>query len=148
MKNQLSNRYIILFSRFVLGIIFIIASADKIAHPELFALSISGYKLLPVYLINISAVVLPWLEMITGIFLVGGIFVKSSSVIIAFLLTVFIGAISLAMIQKLEIDCGCFGAGRGSQVGWLRIIEDIGMLLLCGHIYYFPPKQELDAKNR
>lgn len=146
MKNQLSNRYIILISRFVLGIIFIIASADKIAHPELFALSISGYKLLPVYLVNISALVLPWLEMITGIFLVGGIFVKSSSVIIAFLLTVFIGAISLAMIQKLEIDCGCFGAGKGPQVGWLRIIEDFGMLFLSGHIYYFSNKPELESK--
>ncbi|MBI5020687.1 MAG: DoxX family membrane protein [Ignavibacteriales bacterium] len=147
MKNLLSNRYIILFSRLVLGIIFIIASSDKIAHPELFALSISGYKLLPLYLINLFAIVLPWLEMITGLFLISGIFVKSSSAILAFLITVFIGAISLAMIQKLEIDCGCFGAGKGSQVGWLRIIEDIGMLILCGHIYYFYRDPNLYPKN-
>jgi len=42
---------------------------------------------------------------------------------------VFIVAISSAMIRGLDIDCGCFAVGGGgSQVGLMRLLEDIAFL--------------------
>jgi putative oxidoreductase len=147
MNKYLSNKYLLFISRLIVGSVFIIASCDKIAHPELFALSVASYKMLPVELINLAAIILPWLEMISGLFLISGFMQKSSSTILAFLLTFFIGAIAIAMMQHLKIDCGCFGAARDSQVGWGRIFEDIFLLMLCGHIYYYSPEMSQDDKK-
>lgn len=139
--NRLSSKYLLFLSRALLGLIFIVASSDKIAHPELFASSIMGYKLAPIALVNLLAVVIPWLEMVSGIFLLTGLYARSASLVISLLLASFMAAITFAMLQGLDIDCGCFGAGRGAPVGWLRLIEDFGMLLLAGHIYYFSAKE-------
>lgn len=139
MDKYFSNKYILFLSRLILGTVFIIASSDKIAKPELFALSILSYRLLPVELANLAALIIPWLELISGVILISGTMQKSSSLILAFMLTIFIGAISLAMIQGLKIDCGCFGPTSESQVGWGRIFEDILLLILSGHIYYYSP---------
>ena len=39
MNALLSQRYVLLFSRAVLGIVFILAGMDKIAYPDAFAAS-------------------------------------------------------------------------------------------------------------
>ncbi|MDI6766592.1 MAG: MauE/DoxX family redox-associated membrane protein [Bacteroidota bacterium] len=136
MKKIFSNKYLLLFSRLILGVIFIVASIDKIALPELFALNVQAYKILPISLVNIIALIIPWMELICGIFLISGVFVRSSSVILSGLLVVFIILIFSALLRGLKIDCGCFGSAN-TPVSWMRIIEDFGLLLLGFHIFYF-----------
>ena len=138
MNNVLANKYLILLSRIVLGVVFIIASIEKIAMPEEFAKAIQAYQIVPYPLLNIAALVLPWLELICGIFLLGGICIRSSSVILSCLLVIFCLGIITAMAQNLNIDCGCFGAGSSSPIGWQKVFEDIGLLLLAIHLYTFP----------
>lgn len=136
MKQFFSNKYLLILSRFILGVVFIVASIEKIAFPELFALNIQAYKILPTSLVNISALIIPWMELICGIFLISGVFVGSSSVILSGLLVVFIILLFSALIRGLKIDCGCFGSAP-SPVSWMRIVEDVGFLFLGFHIFYF-----------
>lgn len=136
MKKILSNRYLLLLSRLILGVFFIVASIEKIAFPELFALNVQAYKILPTSLVNITALIIPWMELICGIFLISGAFVRSSSVILSGLLVMFIILIFSALLRGLKIDCGCFGP-TSTPVSWMRIIEDIGLLFLGFHIFYF-----------
>ena len=63
---------IVLFFRLILGIIFVYASWDKIAHPIEFAKAIENYHVVPFGLENMIAMVLPWLELIVGICLIMG----------------------------------------------------------------------------
>jgi uncharacterized membrane protein YphA (DoxX/SURF4 family) len=63
----------LLWGRVVLGAVFIFASVDKILHPDAFAVIIKNYQILPVKLISLAAVVLPWLELILGISLIAGV---------------------------------------------------------------------------
>ncbi|MCK4385442.1 MAG: DoxX family membrane protein [candidate division Zixibacteria bacterium] len=65
----------VLLFRLILGGIFIYASPDKITHPEQFAKIVYNYNILPHSLINIFAIIMPWMELICGFFLITRIFV-------------------------------------------------------------------------
>lgn len=138
MNNILGNKYLTLISRIILGLVFIIASVEKIAMPGEFALSVQAYQIVPLPLVNIVALILPWIELICGLFLLGGIFVRSSSVLLSCLLVIFILGISTALVQNLKIDCGCFGPTHATPIGWKKILEDVGLLLLAIQLYFFP----------
>ena len=127
MKNLLSNKYFLFLVRITLAFIFIYAGATKISDPEGFALSISNYRLLPVSLLNFLAITLPWIEIITAILLVFGIAVKENSAIIFSMLFIFTIAIGVSLLRGLNIDCGCFG--KGTQIGLLKIGENILMII-------------------
>ena len=67
------GRFFALMARLILGVIFIYASIDKIFHPAAFAEAVYNYQILPDALINLTAIVLPWLELILGAFLILGL---------------------------------------------------------------------------
>lgn len=128
MKKILSNKYYLLFARLVLGFVFVYAGAEKISNPESFALSILNYKLFPLWLINFNAIILPWIELTTGVFLIFGITVKENSMIIFTLLIIFNIAIIISLARGLNIDCGCFG--NGTKIGLLKLTENFLMIFI------------------
>ena len=130
MNKILSNKYFLVSIRIILGFVFIFAAISKAAEPETFAKAIYNYKLLPLSLINILAITLPWIELSAGLLLVFGVSVKENSVILSGMLLVFIIAIAISLARGLNIDCGCFGTVDGSKVGLMKILENAGLLLL------------------
>jgi len=98
-----------LAARLILGSIFIYASIDKIAFPEEFAKIVQSYNILPDFLVKITALVLPWIELFFGIFLVIGLFVKKSAIILTSLLFIFLIASGIQATKGPIEDCGCFG---------------------------------------
>ena len=112
------------------------ASIDKIVHPEEFAKSIGNYNVLPFGLENLLGIILPVLELLVGSCLILGIMLDGSAIITAGMMTVFIIALSQAMIRGIDINCGCFKVtveNGGHQVGIRRIIEDflfLGMSIM------------------
>ena len=127
---------IALLCRVILGIILIYASIDKIVHPAEFAKVIGNYNVLPFGLENLLGIILPVLELLVGSCLILGIMLDGSAIITAGMMTVFIIALSQAMIRGIDINCGCFKVtveNGGHQVGIRRIIEDflfLGMSLV------------------
>jgi uncharacterized membrane protein YphA (DoxX/SURF4 family) len=85
---------------------------------------------MPDFLINVLAIVFPWIELVAGILLVFGISVKENSAILTGLLVVFIIAIVISLARGLDINCGCFGTVEGSKVGLMKILENVGLVLL------------------
>ena len=134
----MSNRYVILLSRFVLGIIFIYASIDKIIDPISFSSTIDNYHISPYSLNNIAALVIPWLELIIGVFLIFGIFINGSSFIAILLLLFFIFILTQALLRGINVDCGCFDLNADTledsqlRIKMIRrILEDILFLVLA-----------------
>ena len=111
----ISNKYSVLTIRLILGIVFIWAAIHKIAHPADFAQDIYNYRMLPHTFINFMALTLPWLEIICGVLIILGIFVRGSALLIGFMLFIFIIAISFALLRGLDISCGCFSSGGGNE---------------------------------
>ena len=130
MNKILNNKILLLTIRIFLGFIFLFAAITKVTDPEGFSQAIYNYKLIPDFLINFFAIFIPWIELVAGILLFFGISVKENSVIFSGLLIVFIIAIGISLVRGLNIDCGCFGTVDGSKIGLLKILENIGLLLL------------------
>lgn len=145
MLNKLfTNKYFALLVRVVLGAVFIYSSLDKIGNMPDFAKVILNYKILPVELVNLLAIFLPWLELVIGLCLIIGKFERASLILYSALLVVFIIALSQALIRGLDISCGCFSVDPSttSEV-WLRIIEDFIMLFFSVNLYLNLPQEEI-----
>ena len=137
MKKVLTNKYFLLVCRIIIGFVFLYAGMEKISDPSGFARAINNYKLLPFPLINIAALILPWIEVTAGILLIFGIRVKENAFIISGLLGIFTIAIIVSLFRGLNIDCGCFGTLSGAKIGIEKLIENILMLLAGVLLVYF-----------
>ena len=145
--NLLQNKWIILIFRLTLGAIFIYASLDKINDPVTFSDDIRAYQIVPFGFENSLAIILPWLELLTGIGLVIGVMVDGAALISMGLLVVFIIAISSAILRGFNIECGC-GLKEGEIVGTQKLLENTILFLmgLC-IISRTSPKYEIFPKS-
>lgn len=126
-----------------LGVIFIVASLAKIADPPSFAHMVYNYRLVPGSLVNLMALVMPWIELLSGVALVLGLWRRTAATLLGCLLAVFIIAVTVNLARQNPIDCGCFNvADAGKTVAqqfadmrWV-IARDIGMLLMVAQILW------------
>ncbi len=97
-----------LIFRVILGIIFIYASYDKILDPAGFSKNIHNFHVTPIAVENLAALIIPWLELIIGVFLIFGLFLEGTTSIIIALLVFFIAILSQAVFRGIDVHCGCF----------------------------------------
>ncbi len=104
-KQRVWNRNTLLFisARILLGGIFVIASLDKILHPGAFAEIIHNYQILPDILINLTAIILPWVELLLGLFLVIGLWQPGAALLSTILLAVFWGSLLFNLIRGVNV---------------------------------------------
>lgn len=134
----LTDKRVVLIFRLVLGVTFVYASVDKIAHPDQFAKIVYNYKILPDFLINIFAVTLPWIELLAGLFLIFGIFTEGASLVISFLLIIFVVAISVNVFKGVDLNCGCFSTDpAGKKEGMSLLLRDFLYLFMGLMVLYF-----------
>jgi hypothetical protein len=114
--------------------VFIYASVDKILHPASFTEAVYNYKILSDALINLTAIILPWLELLQGIFLVLGIRLPGAALLCNLLLVTFFVALVFNLARGLDIHCGCFTTSQKATLNLcmcLYMIRD-GIFLLLG----------------
>jgi len=136
MKNILNNEWIQLVARLILGFFLIAAGVSKIPEPELFAIEIGNYKIMPELIVNLSAMILPWFELLCGMMLIFGLRLKAGSLAAGAMMFVFIIAVGSAMARGLDINCGCYSKMKAQPVGWTKIIENTGLFLLSVLIFF------------
>ena len=126
-----------LIFRVILGIIFIYASYSKILDPAAFSKNIHNFHITDnfVWVENLVALILPWLELIVGIFLIFGVFLEGTTSITIGLYIFFIIILSQAVFRGIDVHCGCFKTEADTGVTDLRmeLIKRIGedFVLLC-----------------
>jgi putative oxidoreductase len=140
-REAITHPWLTVRVQIALGAIFIVAALPKITDPPSFAHMIYNYRILPAGLINISALVMPWVEIVCGLLLILGVWVKPARWLIAAMLVVFIVAISINLVRGNAIDCGCFDVSAAGKTYeerikdmWIVVIRDIGMLLMCAQL--------------
>lgn len=117
--------------RLALGAVFIWAGLAKIADPAGFARELHHFRLLPIAFENGFAIVLPWVELVSGLALVTNAAPRSGTVVLGGLLAVFFVAILSAIVRNLDIACGCFGTSDAAKTGWVTLLRDAGFLALA-----------------
>jgi uncharacterized membrane protein YphA (DoxX/SURF4 family) len=128
-----------LAARLILGGVFIFSSLDKIIHPAAFAEAVYNYQILPDTLITLTAMILPWLELILGIFLVLGLWLPGAALLINLLLVTFFGALVFNLARGLDINCGCFSTSQESTslCMCLYVIRDVIFFLLGLYLFSY-----------
>ena len=114
----------LLLLRLALGGVLFYAGFLKLREGYSFAEAIANFRMLPAQANQIMAVTLPWLEVVAGLLLVFGVWVRAGSLLAALLFAAFLGAIAMAMSRGLDIECGCFGTGSAARVGFKALAFD------------------------
>jgi uncharacterized membrane protein YphA (DoxX/SURF4 family) len=127
---------VVLLLRVVLGAIFLTAGALKIGWHfdglNLFASQIAGFQLLPRVLIPPLALLLPFVEVLLGAYLILGLFTRIAATFAAIQLAVFAGAIASVLLRGLPpVSCGCFGAADATTTSWPEVARDAGLAILA-----------------
>jgi len=148
LKLILWNKITALVFRVFVGGVFVYASIDKIIHPGQFADMVYNYRMLPYFIINFFAVILPWIELVIGLCLILGPFSDAASAVTGALLIMFIISSAAALVRGLDISCGCFTtSGEGARAGWEVIITNIFLISMLAQSFFFAllrqrPRQE------
>ena len=139
MGRFLKNDWVELFIRYLVGITFIYASIHKILAPAEFAKIIYGYGLFPHGAINLIAIVLPFLELFTGLALIFGIYPRAAGLLICGMLLLFITAITINLIRGHEFDCGCFSFSSNASTfsAYYLLIRDVSLLAIGMYLVRF-----------
>ena len=115
--------------RIALGVTFVSSGTLKILDPAGFASAVANYRLLPHELINIFAILLPWVELVAGLCVISGIWLRPAALVLAFMTGIFVLAVASALARGLNVECGCFGRIGGGKVGLQNLA--ISFVLFC-----------------
>ena len=139
-KKFIAHPNAALIGRILLGAIFIYAGLSKIFNPDQFAQAIMNYRIVPLVSVNLFAIVLPWLELVSGIFLLVGLFSGGSIIMITLLMALFLGAIGSALLRGLDISCGCFSPDGVYKITILYFIRDLLLFALALQVLFYDRK--------
>ena len=138
-KNLFRNQWMELTARLILGVTFIYASYNKILAPAEFAKLVYGYDLFPPETINLISITIPFIELISGIALITGIYKRAAALIIIGMLIAFIISISINVIRGHEFDCGCFSVETNQAAKSAKYIlgRDVILLILGSYLFMY-----------
>jgi uncharacterized membrane protein YphA (DoxX/SURF4 family) len=127
-----------LLARLYLGGLFVYASWHKLLHPNTFALDVATYQILPLALVNLAALILPWVEVVAGAMLVTGFRTRAAALLIAGMMAVFMAALASALGRGLDMSCGCFAAqGTADPISGWTMLRDAAWLALALYVLIF-----------
>ena len=124
MKGNLRNTVFLLL-RIGFGILLISASIDKILHPFDFSLAVDNYRLFGETLSRWAAVFMPYLELLTGLCLLFGVWQDAAIPMNAVLMSLFLVMVLQAFFRHLDIHCGCFTPRGESKIDAWKITENV-----------------------
>jgi putative oxidoreductase len=136
LREMVSSRYLAFLLRVLLGSFFLYASMSKIPYPAQFAEAVASYRLVPYSLLNLGALVLPWVEFVCGLFLIIGFMSRACSIMIGLMLIMFNVMVLINMYWGAPITCGCYDT-VGEPIGWKKIAENIVLLAFAVQIYFY-----------
>ena len=121
--------------RLGLGCMFLYSSLPKIHQPYDFLSNVYNFELVGPKLGMLTAMVLPWAELLVGVCLIGGIFVGGALLVSIAMGAMFSFVIGSALYRGLNISCGCFSASSVEQIGYTTLIRACVIMLLSMAAY-------------
>lgn len=125
--------WVLLAARLYLGGVFLLACWHKVLDPGAFALDVATYQILPLSLVNLVAVTLPWVELGAGVMLVVGLRPRAGALLCAAMMAVFLAALVAALARGLDLSCGCFASQTAEEdpISSVTVLRDLVWLGLA-----------------
>ncbi|MEW5912869.1 MAG: MauE/DoxX family redox-associated membrane protein [Thermodesulfobacteriota bacterium] len=115
--------------RLFLAALYLWAAHDKVWQPAEFAGAMAVYDILPLWSVNAASVALAWLELMIGLLLVSGVWVRAAAAWAGGLLALFTLLMLWAGFTGAGFDCGCLPGGGSHPAGFEAALRDFLMLL-------------------
>jgi len=150
LKRLFTHPYFILILRLYIGGLFIYAGISKINNTGQFTVAIASYGIVSYSTAEVMAIVLPWIELISGVFLVAGIGAPFCAAIIGLLLALFSIAILINLLRGAPLHCGCFPgapAGVSDLISSREFARDILWLIMTLHVFFFDKSFHLESRS-
>lgn len=149
-KRTAQSKQWMIAASLTVGGFFIWAAWPKLVSPLHFATNIWNYDILPAELVNISALMMPSLELVCGLALVTGIYRRSGGILVSGLLLIFIVAVSYNVLRGHEFNCGCTTSTphfpNAYVAGWndkiTLLLRDFGLLVMSWLAYKGPTRAD------
>ena len=132
MKRLLLHPLVVWGCRLAVAAVLLYAGVQKVWMPLEFARLLKEYHLLPNQILNLVAVLLPWVEIISGLCFFSGLWLVGAAVLLSGMNTIFAVAIAyrawliMSTTGKgffdISFDCGC---GFGVVYIPTKILENL-----------------------
>lgn len=132
---------LVVVARLYAGLALLIYGVPKLYEPSDLLKSIHTYGILPTdppLLLNLSAVALPWLEILAAVSILLSPLRRGASALSAAVLVVFTTAILMRTFDvmaadgltftQVSFDCGC---GSGEVIIWKKMIFNSSLIIAC-----------------
>lgn len=144
--SNFSEALVSALARFGLAAVWIYSGVTKLANPLETKQSVHAYELVSWEMGNVIGAALPAVELIVGIMLLIGLFLRPAAAVSGVLLVIFIAGIASAWARGLTIDCGCFGSGGvdpsvTGRTYFLEILRDVAFMFLAVAVWKWPLKR-------
>jgi uncharacterized membrane protein YphA (DoxX/SURF4 family) len=127
-------RFVVTCARVAIGIVLVVTGALKIGHPEALAAAIAGFRLLPGAVISPMAVILPYFEVLVGLYLIAGLFTRVAAIVAAAQFALYASAIASAVVRHIPANCGCFGPYDQATADWPHVAFDAALALVAAAV--------------
>lgn len=117
--------------RLLLGALLVVTGVLKAGHAPDLAAAIAGFRLLPPAVTALLAVVLPYVEILIGGYLIVGLFTRATAIVAAVQFVLYAGAIASAVIRGIPANCGCFGPNDAATADWPHVAFDVALALVA-----------------
>lgn len=142
------NRWLEIFFRWTIGMTFAYASLHKVTDPAQFAEVVCGYLLFPDDSVNLIAIIVPFLELVTGVALILGVYPRSAALLSNIMLLAFIAVLGINLIRGVTFDCGCTSFGKTERdLVAFSIGRNMILLVLGFHVLLFRKTRQWCARQ-
>ncbi len=125
MRGIRMNKFVVI--RIIIGSFFVFSGFEKLVMPiENFQAIMESYDVLNHELAGIAAFIMPWVELLAGLFVFLGLWLKVSLGVLGGMTIMFFGVVAQAIIRNLPIDeCGCFGEAFSLPLPAVLVMDSI-----------------------
>lgn len=116
---------ILVFVRILLGTFFLLMGGSKLMAPyQNFLYVIESYQVFSPPLAELAARLVPWVELFLGLFLILGLWLKYTLIVLLALISGFLLILGQAIVRGLPIgSCGCFGEWLSVSMPTMAMID-------------------------
>lgn len=130
-RDQKIYQWTYWLASFMLAIVFLLGYAHLL-NPAAFARVVYRFDLLPSFLVNAVALVIPWIEIVVaGALLFVPKYRASALWLAGVLLVIFTIGIGVNVTRDSVFGCGCFSAfAPDGPVSWNSVMRNLGLITL------------------
>jgi uncharacterized membrane protein YphA (DoxX/SURF4 family) len=133
-------------ARFLLGALFLWASATKVPDMAAFAESVANYRIVPPALVPLVASALVGVEIAAAVALILNLWARAAALLLAALLAAFTVGLAGALARGIDLACGCFGGSDAAT--WWTVLRDLVLLALALGVAASSPSSPAPSPSR